>query len=154
MANRKTNVRNRQLLRSRITQQTFLSLFKINPGSGRVDGSPDCSEKHKSSSSTAITTSRQNTILDLPATADDSHFNSLYTHPLCSYLAQATFQALYPPANPRAHILRMRRGANTYAPFVSSQRVQHVRKNRFRILAYNVSTSYFLTRVFFFLKTL
>ena len=63
MVNSKTKVKNRQLLRSRITQQRLLSISKITPGSGRVDGSPDCAEKHKGSSNTAITTSRQNTLL-------------------------------------------------------------------------------------------
>ena len=125
MVNSKTKVKNRQLLRSRITQQILLSISKITPGSGRVDGSPDCAEKHKGSSSTAITTSRQNTLLAHLAIVDQL---------ISSYPVSCTcvcFQP-YPLAGPRPHLLRMRNGANTFARFVlSSQRVRQI-KNRVR----------------------
>ena len=103
MVNSKTKVKNRQLLRSRITQQILLSISKITPGSGRVDGSPDCAEKHKGSSSTAITTSRQNTLLAHLAIVDQL---------ISSYPVSCTcvcFQP-YPPSRsattPSAHAYR------------------------------------------------
>ena len=136
MANSKTKVKNRQLLRSRITQQILLSISKITPGSGRVDGSPDCAEKHKGCSSNAITTSRQNTLLALLAIADDSYFNTFHAaaHIQYSILHMRMIPALPPGplADPRPHLLRMRRGANTFVRFgLSSQRVRQI-KNRNR----------------------
>ena len=73
-------------IRSRITQQILLSISKITPGSEGVDSSPDCAEKYKGSSSTAVTTSRHYTLLAHLAIAHDSYFNTLHASAYIQYL--------------------------------------------------------------------